>query len=82
MRSIVKVHGLLRGMGREAECDMLAIRETCPGRLPAYLRCSVMEAPPELPDGEYSVSFGAQMVPVKKLGGLWLAVEEPLNGAA
>ena len=82
MRCVVLIHGMLRGMGRQSECEMLAMKETLPGRRPVYSRCSVIEAPAELPDGEYTVSFDDGTVKVKRQGGLWLAGTESLSGAA
>ena len=73
MRSVVLIHGLLRGMGREAPCEMLAMKETAPetGR-EIYSRCSVIDAPHDLPDGLYAVSFSGHVVTARKEGGLWL----------
>jgi hypothetical protein len=79
MRSVVLIHGLLRGMGREAPCEMIAMRDTSPDRTPAYCRCSVVEAPEDLPDGEYTVSFLGEAVRVRRQGGLWLPGEDPLR---
>jgi hypothetical protein len=69
MRSVVMIHGLLRGMGREASCEMLAMRESVG---PVYSGCSVIDAPHDLPDGLYTVSFSGHVVPARKEGGLWL----------
>jgi hypothetical protein len=73
MRSVVLIQGLLRGMGREAPCEMLAIRESQSGKnLPSYTRCSVIEAPRDLPDGDYTVTFSAYSVSARKEAGLWV----------
>jgi hypothetical protein len=50
-----------------AMCDVSAI----PGP-PVYSRCSVIDAPQDLPDGDYTVSFDAYIVPAKKEAGLWI----------
>ena len=76
MRSVVLIHGLLQGNGRQEPCEMLAMRDvpTTPG--PAvYSRCSVIEAPENLPDGEYTVTFGGHIVPARKEAGLWVPDE-------
>lgn len=73
MRSVVLIQGLLRGMGREAPCEMLAIRESQSGKnLPVYTCCSVIEAPIDLPDGDYTVTFNAWSVSARKEAGLWV----------
>jgi hypothetical protein len=73
MRSVVLIHGLLRGMGREVSCEMLAIRDSQSEKSPAvYSRCSVIEAPRDLPDGDYTVMFSGYTVSAKKEGGLWI----------
>jgi hypothetical protein len=73
MRSVVLMHGLLRGMGREVPCELLAIKESTADLSDAsYSRCSVIEAPENLPDGDYSVVFATHIVAAKKEGGLWL----------
>ena len=83
MRSVVLIHGVLRGMGQESACEMLALQETHPEtRKPVYSRCSVINAPSGLPDGEYTVAFDVVVVAVHRQGGLWLPDGVPLTGAA
>lgn len=83
MRTIVLVNGVLRGMGHETQCEMLAIREKSPNQPPLYRKCSVIESPPNMPDGEYTVSFDHATVKVYREGGLWLAGDDQsLTGAA
>ncbi len=73
MRSVILIRGLLRGMNREAPCEMLAIQETQTGAANAvYSRCSVIDAPMDLPDGDYTVAFRGHAVPARKEGGLWV----------
>jgi hypothetical protein len=73
MRSVVLIRGVLRGMGREAPCEMLAIQETQPETAQAvYFRCSVIDAPMELPDGDYTLAFNGHAVAARKEGGLWV----------
>ncbi|HTV14377.1 MAG TPA: hypothetical protein VME68_06660 [Acidobacteriaceae bacterium] len=79
MRSIVLMDGVLRGMGREAHCEMIVFKDTDPDtRQPTYSRWSVLDAPRDLPDGLYTVWCDDQQVPVRCEGGLWIAVEPPL----
>ena len=76
MRSVVLIHGLLRGMGHEEPCEMLAMKETQPENgAPFFSRCSVIEAPQDLPNGVYTVSFGNYLVPARKDSGLWIPEE-------
>jgi hypothetical protein len=83
MRSVVLIHGVLRGMGREADCDMVAMKESQPdSRSPVYTRCSVLSAPHDLPDGRYSVYFEDRSVAVRRDQGLWLVEEPPIPSAA
>jgi hypothetical protein len=72
MRSVVLIHGLLRGMGREFPCEMLAMKETVASEEPVFSRCSVIEAPIDLPDGLYTVAFDHYVAPARKEAGLWL----------
>jgi hypothetical protein len=83
MRSVVLIHGVLRGMGHEAGCDMVAIKESQPDdRSPVYSRWSVLDAPRDLPDGRYTVLCEDRAIPVRREGGLWLAEESSLSGVA
>ncbi|MGB9031062.1 MAG: hypothetical protein WCC27_13155 [Acidobacteriaceae bacterium] len=73
MRSVVLIHGLLKGMGREALCDMLAMKDATPETdRPVYSQCCVIDAPLDLPDGIYAVAFNGSAVAARKEGGLWL----------
>jgi hypothetical protein len=78
MRSVVLIHAWLEGMGCEVPCELLAIRESLsePNRI-VYSRCSVIEAPHDLPDGNYRVTFDAFTVPAHKEAGLWMPDETP-----
>ena len=76
MRSVVLIHAWLEGMGRQEPCELLAIRESLsePNRI-VYSRCSVIDAPHDLPDGNYRVTFDAFTVPAHKEAGLWMPDE-------
>jgi hypothetical protein len=83
MRSVVLVRGILRGMGRESRCEMLAIKDKHPETSEcSYSRCSVIEALADLPDGEYTVSFENRTATVVRQGGLWLVGPDPLSSVA
>lgn len=73
MRTVVLVQGLLKGPDVEARCQILAMKEWHPksSRL-RYSRCCVLDAPPEIPDGCYTVFFAGHCVPAIRQGGLWL----------
>lgn len=73
MRSVVMIHGWLQGMEREAPCEMLAMKEAESEKGPVtFSRCSVIDAPMDLPDGDYKVSFNGCVVSARKDGGLWM----------
>ncbi|MFY9748796.1 MAG: hypothetical protein WA891_07745 [Acidobacteriaceae bacterium] len=73
MRSVVLIRGLLKGMGREAPCDMLAMKDATSETGPAvYSQCCVIDAPFDVPDGVYAVAFNGYVVAARKEGGLWL----------
>ncbi len=77
MRSVVLIHGLLTGMGQHEPCEMLAIKESGSGVSPeVFSRCSVIDAPQELPDGDYMVSFNGFSVSARKECGLWIPAED------
>jgi hypothetical protein len=76
MRSVVLIRALLKGMGHETPCEMLAMRESTAGSPQViFSRCSVIDAPQELPDGDYAVSFDDYSVPARKEGGLWMPAD-------
>jgi hypothetical protein len=60
-------------MEREAPCEMLAMKEAESEKGPVlFSRCSVIDAPMDLPDGEYTVSFNGCVVSARKDAGLWM----------
>lgn len=83
--SIVLLRASLKGMGREAECDIL-VRKSLrnqPNAVSAadayrYSECSVISAPTDLPDGEYRVVFEDHVAKVKKESGTWV-LREPVS---
>jgi hypothetical protein len=58
-------------MGCEADCRLLTWKETSTtGRL--YTRCRIMDEPPHLPDGAYTLFFAGHAVPTRKFEGSWM----------
>jgi len=83
MRSVVLIHGSLTGMGHQAPCEMLAMKESTPGTSQlVFSHCSVIDAPLELPDGDYTVSFNEYVVSAKKEGGLWMPTEKAMPASS
>ena len=79
MGSIVLVVGTIKGMGREADCEVLARKEDLPATANRgkwtyeYSQCSVLKAPSDLPDGAYAVmTSDGQTFSTNKHGGLCL----------
>lgn len=79
---LVLVRGIVRGMGRETGCELLARRQALPGASGTdmghygYTEGSILEAPSDLPDGSYIVTVAeGYTVPMTKQGGLWLVDE-------
>lgn len=62
--------GVLKGMGREALCELLVWKATV-ANVPIYSQCRVVTAPLDLPDGEYALLFDGRSVPAIKQGGWW-----------
>lgn len=77
MSSVVLLRAILKGMGREVECDVIA-RQLAPGTRetasPAskYSSCSVLTAPTDLPDGEYTIHLESDVFPAFRRLGQWL----------
>ena len=71
MGSVVLVPGVLRGMGREAKCQVLA-RKTSSEESGVYAEGFVLNAPAALPDGEYVVTFDRHTLRAIKERGMWL----------
>ena len=78
--TIVLVRGTLRGLGRQAECELLARRNQSPeldsdgNRRYTFTGWQVLTAPSDFPDGEYTATTTqGDLVPVVKTGALWVA---------
>jgi hypothetical protein len=73
MRFAVLMKGILRGMGHEAACELLATKTVVPeASLPDYSHCAIIEAPLDLPDGDYEVEFSGEVGIVRRQRGSWL----------
>lgn len=87
--AITLVRGFLRGMGREAVCELLARKRPLPGtdrsgtRRYEYSQFSIVQAPSDFPDGDYTVTTeDKQQLPVTKFRGLWMIQETEESGSA
>lgn len=84
MGMIVLVSGELHGMGRTVPCGLVALRQSVPGGqnsrrlIPdhVYSDYGVIEAPADLPDGEYTVQIGKHKLNTTKQRGIWLTCSE------
>lgn len=86
MSMIVVVRGLLRGMGREAECEVVAVKRMVAkmqglGRPfdEVYSEFGVIEAPSDLPDGNYTVCVCNQTFSTILRHGMWLSCFESVG---
>ncbi len=78
MADVVRVEGTLRGMRAEARCTILAWKESSStGRL--FTRGKIAEAPSDLPDGTYMLTFGEHSIWTRKWEGHWLLRYLPQN---
>jgi hypothetical protein len=73
MRFAVLCKGVLRGMGREAVCELLATKTVLSEATRAvYSHCAIIEAPRDLPDGDYEVEFAGEVAVTSLRGGSWV----------
>lgn len=73
MRFAVLCRGVLRGMGREAACELLATKTVLSEATRAvYSHCAIIEAPLDLPDGDYEVEFAGEVAVTSLRGGNWV----------
>lgn len=66
-------------MGRDGVCELLARKRPLPGSGPLafrryeYTQFSIVQAPADFPDGEYTVTAeDGQELPVTRAQGLWI----------
>lgn len=81
--TIELVHGRLKGMGREAPCELLARKRSLPAgkqfgvRRYEYSQFSIVRAPADYPDGGYTLlTEDGQELPVTNTRGLWMLEAE------
>lgn len=67
MLGLALYRGTLHGMGRIADCDLVAWKPSEPDRS----EFRVIFAPLDLPDGEYQVEFDGRCGPGSKKQGRW-----------
>jgi hypothetical protein len=73
MREAVIMSGQLSGMGREVSCTVSAIKVSLPQlAISEFVKCDILLAPQDLPDGSYKVTFEGRTMRIKKLDGDWL----------
>ena len=71
-------HGFVKGMGRKAECDVVARKQPIVTNRgsgsPAYTYsdCAVIDVFSQLPAGEYTVYFDGHTVAATKQRGYWV----------
>jgi|HubBroStandDraft_6_1064221.scaffolds.fasta_scaffold44301_4 hypothetical protein len=64
--------GQLRGMGREVECKVSALEVPLPGTDSSeYALVMISDAPNDLPDGRYYLSFDGRVIPVLRHNSAW-----------
>jgi len=73
MRFAVLSKGVLRGMGREGACELLATKTILPEATHAvYSHCAIIDAPLDLPDGDYEVEFAGEVALTSLRDGAWM----------
>jgi hypothetical protein len=75
--TVVLLRAILKGMGREVECEVIAWRSPADAAntassLSKCSRYSVLNVPSDLPDGEYTIHLDSQVIPTLRRRGLWL----------
>ena len=71
-REAVLLSGTLKGATHEAPCTVKAIKVSLPNLdIWEYVSADIAQAPFELPDGTYNVSFEGRTMKVKKVAGNW-----------
>lgn len=74
--------GRLRGMGREALCEVMAKRQAPAGKgkgEQGYSELRIMGAPGNFPDGDYVLHIDPIMLSIRRRGGEWLMGNELLK---
>ncbi len=76
-RETVTLSGRLVGMGRDVSCSVRAVKVSLRGNGGTvdftYTRPVIFDAPSDLPDGPYTLTYDGQTVKVQQVNGSWLA---------
>ena len=71
-RETVTLLAKLKGMGCEAQCVVSAVKLSLPEfGITQFVGCDVVQAPSELPDGEYIVNLQGRELLVEKRNHVW-----------
>jgi len=74
IREAVLVPGTLNGMKLEVACTVRAVKvSVIKLDIWEYVSADIAQAPSNLPDGAYNVSFEGRTMKVKKIAGNWEA---------
>ena len=69
----VTLSGHLKGMEHEAPCKVSAFEVPLPDRDSyEYALVMICDAPHDLPDGRYHLTFDSRAIPVQRHNGEWL----------
>lgn len=72
-REHVILLGQLKGIDREAECKVSAFEVPLPDSdSREYALLMISDAPHDLPDGRYHLSFDSRAIPVQRHNGKWV----------
>lgn len=74
MKEPVRLSGVLKGEGHEANCTVSALKVTMPGgAVSAYTRHTVTRVETALPDGRYELIVNGQKIFLRHDGGKWIS---------
>jgi hypothetical protein len=72
MGTVVLIRGVLRGMEHETGCEVLVRKHSIESGSPRYSEGFVLNAPVDLPEGEYTVTFDGHSLHAVSQHGIWL----------
>jgi hypothetical protein len=73
-RQTVCLSGRLRGRERDVACNVIAERVSLTGgAIYEYVRPTIADEPPDLPNGVYTISFDGRTSLVQRQDGVWMA---------
>ena len=74
IRETVLIEAVLEGMNLQAPCTVRAVKVSLPKLdIWEYVAADIVQAPFDIPDGSYSVSFEGRKMKVKKTAQLWVS---------